>query len=61
MNPTPEPVTIPTFPVTLESPLPTSGQFISATSSFVLTPVLGFFTAVVASLILWKIIQQFTK
>ena len=61
MNPQPDPVIVPTFPLTLESPLPTSAEFIGATSSFFLTPVIGFFTACVASIILWKIIQQFTK
>ena len=61
MNPEPQPVAVPTFAVDINNPLPTSAQFIGATSDFVLTPVLGFFTACVASVILWKIIQQFTK
>jgi hypothetical protein len=62
MNPTKdgEPI-IPTFQVDINNPLPTSESFISQITAFYMPPLLGFFGAVVGALILWKIVQMFSK
>jgi hypothetical protein len=63
MNPRPDDVpNLPAFEaVDLANPLPSSSQFIAQTTGFFMPPLLGFFTAVVSAVILWKIIQIFYR
>jgi len=53
--------TLPTFTVDVANPLPSADAFIAQVNGFVMPPLLGFFTAIVSAILIWKVIQIFYK